>query len=321
MKRELRIAFMGTPGFAVPALRKLVESNYRLCAVVTSPDRPAGRGRKMKQSPIKEYAIKEGLTVLQPTKLKDPEVEEKLKKLRINLIVVVAFRMLPKSIWKLPEYGTINLHASLLPQYRGAAPINWAIIRGEKKTGLTTFFIDERIDTGRIILQEEVNILETDHAGELHDRLMIKGAGLVLETVKLIEEGAVESLEQSELVKADTKIKSAPKLFSEDLEIDWNRPVQEVYDFIRGLSPYPGARSRMIPEEGDPVEIKILSGSKEVDPGANSEELKSDNKNFLKVGCHDGWYHIKRLQVAGRKVLDTDDFLRGFTFSGNWKMS
>ncbi|MDZ7744031.1 MAG: methionyl-tRNA formyltransferase [Bacteroidota bacterium] len=321
MKRDLRIAYMGTPDFAVPALRKLAESKYRICAVVSAPDRPAGRGRKMKQSPVKEYALQQGLKVLQPANLKDPEFAGELKKLGINLIVVVAFRMLPASVWKLPEYGTFNLHASLLPQYRGAAPINWAIIRGEKKTGLTTFFIDDKIDTGRIILQEEVIIRETDHAGDLHDRLMARGAGLVLKTVELIEEDAVKSLEQSHGIKEETALKTAPKLFSEDLAIDWSRSLQEVYDFIRGLSPYPGARSSMIPEEGDPLDVKILSGSKEPDPGAISKELRTDNKSFLKVGCSDGWFHINQLQLAGRKALNTENFLRGFTFSGNWKMS
>ena len=321
MKRDLRIAYMGTPEFAVPALGSLLENNCRISAVVTAPDRPAGRGRKVKQSPVKEFALVRGLKVLQPANLKDPEFARELSKLGINLIIVVAFRMLPESIWKLPEYGTFNLHASLLPQYRGAAPINWAIIQGEEKAGLTTFFIDEKIDTGRIILQEEVPILETDHAGDLHDRLMLKGAELVLQTTQMIANDTVDSQEQSIHINKDTKLKAAPKLFREDLEINWEMGLDKVYDFIRGLSPYPGARAKMISEKGDSYEVKILAGTREPDPMANPGEIRTDNKNILEIGCKGGWYQVSKLQLAGRKALETEDFLRGFNFSGNWKMS
>jgi len=251
--RDLKIVFMGTPHFAVSILKVLVEHNYNITGVITAPDKPAGRGRKLQQSAVKDYALSVGLPVLQPTNLKDLDFIEELISLKANLQIVVAFRMLPRVVWEIPEYGTFNLHASLLPNYRGAAPINWAIINGEEKRGVTTFFIDEKIDTGEIILQEEIEIDKTETAGELHDKLMGLGSKVVLQTVSLIENGDAQTQKQIE----NKNIKTAYKIFKDTCKIDWSKNIQDIYNLIRGLSPYPTAWSSLINNEEE-ISIKIF---------------------------------------------------------------
>ena len=312
---------MGTPEFAVPSLEALLHHDYLVPVVVTSPDKPAGRGRKIKASPVKEYALKNRLNILQPKNLKDPVFISELEKLGINLIVVVAFRMLPEAVWRFPEYGTFNLHASLLPRYRGAAPINWAIINGEKTTGLTTFFIDEKIDTGNIILQEQVQIRDHDTAGDLHDRMMEQGAALVIETVKLIEQNTAKTKRQDQLVSKPDQLKPAPKLQREDLKIDWAQDVNSIYNFIRGLSPYPAAFSSLVSPEGKKYHLKILYGKPVEDCRLAPAHIATNNKSFIKVGCNPGCLEITHLQLAGKKPLPVKEFLKGFQLSGNWKLS
>ncbi|MCG8476836.1 MAG: methionyl-tRNA formyltransferase [Cytophagales bacterium] len=305
MKNKLRIVYMGTPEFAVPSLEALVESGANVVAVVTAPDKPKGRGRKLATSPVKDFATAKGLPVLQPTNLKSPEFLEELKNLRADLQVVVAFRMLPEAVWNMPQYGTFNLHASLLPQYRGAAPINWAIINGEKETGVTTFMLKHEIDTGSIIFQEKEPILETDNVGSVYERLMNRGAGLVVKTVKAIEENAYKLKPQDE----SATIKHAPKIFKETCEINWNLPTESVFNFIRGLSPYPAAWTTLKGKN-----YKIFWGNKEI--GSSPTELEageilSDEKTFLKVRTADGFIDIKDLQAEGKKRMKIEDFLRG----------
>ena len=239
--KGLRIVFMGTPGFAVATLKAIVEAEYNIVGVITAPDKPAGRGRKIQESEVKKYALDKGLKILQPEKLKNPEFIAELESLKPDLQIVVAFRMLPEIVWQIPKIGTFNLHGSLLPQYRGAAPINWAVINGEKATGLTTFLIDKEIDTGRILLQKEVEILNIDSAGSLHDKMMIIGAELVKETVELIATGDFNAKPQEAFFANAEELKHAPKIFKEDCKIDWSRDASQIYNFIRGLSPFPGA--------------------------------------------------------------------------------
>jgi methionyl-tRNA formyltransferase len=295
---------MGTPEFAVPSLRVLVEAGYNVVGVITAVDKPKGRGQKVAVSPVKEYAQGVGLNILQPPNLKNPEFIEELRSLKANLQVVVAFRMLPEVVWDMPELGTFNLHASLLPQYRGAAPINWAIINGEKETGVTTFFLKHEIDTGSIIFQESEPIHPEDTAGSLYERLMHKGEGIVLKTVNAIEAGQVEALPQP----VDQEIKHAPKIFREDCEINWDQPAKRVNDFIRGLSPYPGAWMQW----NDQLTAKIFTSTisnnhKEGNPG----DRVSDNERYLHIKCSDSWLSIEELQLQGKKRMKIEDFLRG----------
>ena len=250
--RELRIVFMGTPDFAVATLNAILKAKFNVVGVITAPDKPAGRGRKINQSAVKTYALEEGLKILQPTNLKNEEFLDELKSLKANLQIVVAFRMLPNIVWKMPEFGTFNLHASLLPNYRGAAPINWAIINGETKTGVSTFFIDEKIDTGNIILQEEVLIDENEIVGELHDKLMLVGSNLVVKTIKKIEQGPVKTIKQPEIEE-----KPAPKIFSETCKINWENSLKNIYNLIRGLNPYPAAWTTLINNE-EIIKVKIF---------------------------------------------------------------
>ena len=301
---DLRIVFMGTPEFAVPSLRILVESGYNVVGVITAVDKPKGRGQKLAISPVKEYALQAGLNILQPPNLKNPEFVEELRSLNANLQVVVAFRMLPEIVWDMPEIGTFNLHASLLPQYRGAAPINWVIINGEKETGATTFFLKHEIDTGNIILQEKEPISLTDTAGSLYERLMHKGAKLVLRTVQDIEQEKVEPKEQD----MASDLKHAPKIFKEDCQINWDMPVQKVNDFIRGLSPYPGAW--MIWSTDQTAKI-FKSGIVESDEIAEPGTKRSDNKSYLHIRAADGWINVEMLQLQGKKRMAVDEFLRG----------
>jgi methionyl-tRNA formyltransferase len=302
---SLRIIYMGTPEFAVPSLEILVENKFNVVAVVTAPDKPQGRGQKLVASPVKECALKYHLPVLQPTNLKSPEFIEELKSYGANLQIVVAFRMLPEVVWNMPAIGTFNLHASLLPQYRGAAPINWAIINGEKETGITTFFLKHEIDTGNILFQEKEIINEDDNVGKLYERLMNKGAQLVLRTVKAIESGDYILKPQPEGIE----IKHAPKIFKETCEVNWKQSSDQVKNFVRGLSPYPAAWATL-----NGKVFKIFQCHKashdnrhQVDPG----QIATDNKNYLSVKTSDGWISIDELQPEGKKRMSIQDFFRG----------
>ncbi|MFZ0490278.1 MAG: methionyl-tRNA formyltransferase [Salegentibacter sp.] len=312
--RDLRIIFMGTPDFAVASLKKIVESGYNVVAVITAPDRPAGRGRKLQQSAVKEYAVEKGLHVLQPTNLKSPDFLEELKALKPDLQVVVAFRMLPEIVWKLPKYGTFNLHASLLPQYRGAAPINWALINGEEKTGISTFFINENIDTGEMILQEETKIAAEDTAGSLHDRLMQMGGELVLKTVDLVRNDLIQRIPQQE----KGELKPAPKLDRENTKIDWSKPVREIANLIRGLDPYPAAWSILV-NDGAEMKVKIFEVEKELaEHGKLTGSISIEDKK-VKVAAPDGFLFIKSIQLPGKRKMEVKDLLNGFSFSPDAK--
>ena len=319
LKRDLRIVFMGTPDFAVPSLDILVQNNYDVVGVITAPDKPAGRRQQLQQSAVKKYAVEKGLHILQPEKLKNPEFIAELKALEANLFIVVAFRMLPEMVWQMPEYGTFNLHASLLPQYRGAAPINWAVINGEKETGVTTFFLQHEIDTGNIILQETIKIEEEDNAGTVHDKLMNVGSQLVLKTVRAIEENKVQESPQSAI--NSPQLKHAPKIFKETCLIAWQRPAAEIHNLIRGLSPYPAAFTYL-----DGKVLKIYSAqiaqsnstadNITVNSQPSSITVSTDNKTYLSIKCADAWLDIQELQLEGKKRMKTDEFLRGYRFSG-----
>ena len=318
-KEELRIVYMGTPDFAVESLRALVEGGYNVVGVVTMPDKPMGRhGSVLQPSPVKKYALEKGLTVLQPEKLKDETFLDELRALKADLQIVVAFRMLPEVVWNMPPMGTFNLHASLLPQYRGAAPINWAVINGETETGITTFFLKHEIDTGKIIQQVRVPIHETDNVEDVHDRLMLLGGQLVTETVDNILAGTIQPIDQSELVGADVELKPAPKIFHETCQINWNQPMKKVYDFIRGLSPYPAAWSEFEDAKGKKQSVKIFSTSMVERVFTASElmpkpgEMLTDGKTYLYVMCQNGLLSINELQMAGKKRMPIADFLRGF---------
>ncbi|HAF29179.1 MAG TPA: methionyl-tRNA formyltransferase [Bacteroidales bacterium] len=311
-KINLRIIYMGTPDFAVEPLKLLVENNYNVVGVVTNPDKPAGRGQKLQESAVKKYAISQNLNILQPHKFRDESFLNELKELNADLQIVVAFKMLPEVVWNMPRIGTFNLHASLLPQYRGAAPINWAIINGESKTGVTTFFLKHEIDTGNIIFQEEVQILEDDDAGSIHDKLMYKGANLVLKTVDSILTGNYPQLNQNILVEAGTLIKHAPKIFKDDCKINWNKDLNSIHNHIRGLSPYPAAWTEMVNNEEE-IQIKIFKSEKESgNHNFTTGKIISDQKTHLKVAVKGGFVHLKELQLAGKKRLRVEDFLRGF---------
>jgi methionyl-tRNA formyltransferase len=302
--QELRIIFMGTPEFAVPSLEILIESNFNVVAVVTAPDRPQGRGQLISYSPVKESALKHNIPVLQPTNLKSPAFVNELKGYNANLQIVVAFRMLPEAVWSMPSIGTFNLHASLLPQYRGAAPINWAIINGEKETGVTTFFLKHEIDTGSIIFQEKEPILEKDNVGTLYQRLMKRGAQLVLKTVRAIAAGKYPSMPQTE----HENLKHAPKIFKETCEIDWSQKREAVRDFVRGLSPYPAAWCKLNGKTYKIFKVSIdVKDDKQNQPGT----IHTDNKNYLYVKTIDGWISIEELQPEGKRKMNILEFFRG----------
>lgn len=318
-KEELRIVFMGTPEFAVESLKALVENNYNVVGVVTMPDKPAGRGYKLQSSAVKQYALSKGLTVLQPEKLKNEDFLDALKRLNAHLQVVVAFRMLPEVVWNMPPLGTFNLHSSLLPQYRGAAPINWAIINGEEETGVTTFFLSHEIDTGKVIFQEKTPISSDDNAETLHDRLMHLGAKLVIKTVDAVLNNEVEAVPQSELIKDEIRLKPAPKIFKETCRINWNQTAQEVRDFIRGLSPFPAAWTELAVEESDAPAFKLFAAEF---PETNYPPLPpgsicTDNKTYLMVAAADGVLNITDIQLSGKKRMRVTDFLNGYTFPEN----
>ena len=306
---HLRIIFMGTPEFAVPSLEKLVDGGYNIIAVITAPDKPSGRGMQMNESAVKKYASSKGLKILQPEKLKNPDFINELKELHADLQVVVAFRMLPEIVWNMPPMGTINLHGSLLPQYRGAAPINWAIINGEKQTGVTTFKLQHEIDTGDILLQEKISIGEEENAGQLHDRMMMIGAELLLETVNELVNNTLREVAQSHASHITPgTLHHAPKIFNEDCKIKWQKSVDEIYNLVRGLAPYPGAFTFLQGKK-----IKVFSSKKEYsNTTKNPGELITDNKTFLKFTCNNGYIHVMELQLEGKKKMSTTDFLRGW---------
>ena len=309
MKKNLRIVFMGTPDFAVASLKALVENDYDIVGVITAPDKPAGRGRKLRVSSVKQYALDNELTVLQPTNLKAPSFLAELESLQADLQVVVAFRMLPAAVWKMPRLGTFNLHASLLPEYRGAAPINWAIINGETRTGVTTFLINEEIDTGAILLQQEVEISANETAGDLHDKLMALGSDLVVETVELLAKGNVEPRGQS-----NASFKPAPKLNKENCRIQWDLPVESVHNHIRGLSPYPAAWSVLVTEKGN-TECKILETTMINEEHVMKPGQVSASKKEIRVAAKNGFIKIQKLQLSGKRKMDAVSFLNGFAFS------
>ena len=324
---------MGTPDFAVEPLRRLVEAGKNIVAVVTMPDKPAGRGHKIQFSPVKEYALSVGLPILQPVNLKDPEFVEELRSYQADLQIVVAFRMLPEIVWNMPPLGTFNLHASLLPQYRGAAPINWAVINGETETGITTFFLQHEIDTGNIIMQEKINIAPDDNAGIVHDRLMMLGADLVLKTVNQIESGNLTSTPQDAIVgtrhavsatsetcpqlstlnsQLSTTLKPAPKIFKETCRINFNATAESVRNLVRGLAPYPAAWIELTDPAGNTTNMKIYEVNKELcTPSRPTGTLICDGKKILKVAVLDGYIHLDQVQLAGKKRMPAADLMRG----------
>jgi methionyl-tRNA formyltransferase len=321
-QKKIRIVFMGTPDFAVESLKALVENKYQVVGVITAPDKPAGRSRQLTESAVKKYAFEKGLTILQPEKLKNPEFIAELEKLKADLQIVVAFRMLPEIVWNMPALGTFNLHASLLPQYRGAAPLNWAVINGETETGVTTFLLDQEIDTGRIIFQEKIVIAENDSVGDLHDKMMVIGANLVLKTVDALAEGNIQPLEQTALINTSETIKHAPKIFKEDCQIDWSRDVESVRNLIRGLSPYPAAWTELShPDMAEIITAKIFTATRDNQslPAAPGT-LHTDGKKFLKIACVDGWLSITDIQLSGKKRMKIDELLRGFHNMADWQV-
>jgi methionyl-tRNA formyltransferase len=313
--RKLRIVFMGTPDFAVHTLKGIVEANYEVVGVITAPDKPAGRGRKLHESAVKKYATEQGLKVLQPTNLKDEQFLEELKGLNANLQVVVAFRMLPEAVWKMPEYGTFNLHASLLPQYRGAAPINWAVMNGETETGVSTFFIDEKIDTGEMIMQEKVAIDPSENAGSLHDKLMTTGASLVIKTLEALEEGPVKTTSQKEA----GNLKTAHKLTRENTKIDWDQEPGKIHNFIRGLSPFPTAWTTLVNGQNEQM-MKVYAAEKEnaahdLEPG----KLIQENKE-VKIAVKGGYILLTEVQLPGKRKMAVKELLNGYQFFPNAKV-
>ena len=330
-KEDLRIVYMGTPDFAVEALRQLVEGGYNVVGVITMPDKPAGRGHKIQYSPVKQYALEQNLPLLQPEKLKDEAFVQALREWKADLQIVVAFRMLPEVVWGMPRLGTFNLHASLLPQYRGAAPINWAVINGDTETGITTFFLKHEIDTGEVIQQVRVPIADTDNVEIVHDKLMMLGGKLVVETVDAILNGVVKPVPQEEMAVVG-ELRPAPKIFKETCRIDWNQPVKKVYDFIRGLSPYPAAWSELVSPEGEVVVVKIFETEKYIrNEGKRCRNsrgcfckvgsIETDGKKYIKVAVPGGFVSVLSLQLPGKKRLKTDELLRGFRLTNEYKMN
>jgi len=315
MTKDLRIVFMGTPDFAVTILKSLVENNYNIVGVITAPDKPAGRGRKLHESAVKTYAKSVGLHILQPTNLKNDNFIEELKELEANLQIVVAFRMLPKVVWQMPQHGTFNLHASLLPNYRGAAPINWAIINGETKTGVSTFFIDEHIDTGEMILQEEVDILPDETAGELHDKLMHLGSDLVMKTVELIKKGSVKTFPQPK----NAEVKTAYKLNKDNCKIDWTNTLDNIYNKVRGLCPYPAAWC-LLKNGDEQLNVKVYKVEKiEQDHDDVVGQIISSKKS-IKVAVEKGYIILKEIKLPGKRKMDVISLLNGYSFNKDAKM-
>lgn len=311
--QALRIVFMGTPEFAVASLDAICKSRHQVVGVITVPDKPAGRGQKLQQSAVKEYAVANGLHVMQPEKLRDEDFLNELQALKADLFVVVAFRMLPLVVWQMPPLGTFNLHASLLPRYRGAAPINWAVINGDAKSGVTTFFLKHEIDTGSIIFQEEVPIAENDSAGDLHDQLMVVGAKLVDKTIDAIASGSVTTISQEELIAKGYNPTHAPKIFKDDCKLVWSKNAGTINNLVRGLSPYPAAWVELASDAGTIQSMKVFKAT------AIAEEhslpvgtIATDGKSYIKVACADGYLSILELQLAGKKRMTVKDFLLGY---------
>lgn len=322
MDNNLRIVFMGTPDFAVASLEALLKNNFNVVGVVTAPDKPAGRGKKIKMSAVKECALKNNLNILQPLKFNNRIFIDELQSLKADLFIVVAFRMLPQIIWAMPKYGTFNLHASLLPQYRGAAPINWAIINGEKETGVSSFFLDKNIDTGKIIFSEKINISDDDNVEDLHDKLMILGADTVIKTVKAIIDDNCIMHSQNEFIDNITVLKKAPKIFKEDCRIIWQNSINEIYNFIRGLSPYPAAFTYLLSPENEKFYVKIFKVLKESDDNIIYENnIITDGKTYLKIPVKSGFINILELQLSSKKKMNINDFLRGFNINNKWKIN
>jgi methionyl-tRNA formyltransferase len=311
--KNLRVVFMGSPEFAVATLGALLMNGVDVVAVVTTPDKPSGRGRKITKSPVKQFAEFSSLTVMQPENLKDPEFIRSLKMLNADLFIVVAFRMLPEAVWKIPSIGTINLHASLLPDYRGAAPINHVLINGETVTGVTTFFIDDKIDTGSILLREEIQIFPFENAGDLHNRLMKQGARLIIKTLENISDNNITPIPQSQLIKPGQIPRTAPKISPEFCLINWNKDAVTIHNFIRGLAPYPCAKS-VIKNELSTIAFKIYESQPEISSHSfKPGQIISDGKLYIKVACSDGFINIASLQIEGKTRMNTAEFLRGFS--------
>ena len=315
-KRSLRIVFMGTPDFAVATLQTLIAHNYNVVGVITAPDRPAGRGQKLKSSAVKQFALKHKLKVLQPTNLKSDAFIEDLKALQANLQIIVAFRMLPKVVWQMPEFGTFNLHASLLPQYRGAAPIHWAIINGETKTGVTTFFIDEKIDTGAVILNEEIAIGNDTTVGQLHDELMVIGSKLVIKTVQQIETDLVTTKIQEQ----SNNLKTAYKLNRDNCKVDWSQSIDTIYNKIRGLNPFPTAWCYLDTGKDEMLTVKLYAIEKQEEAHKHKAGVIFTTKDELKVACNGGYITIKEMQLPGKRKMDVKSLLNGFQFSDSAKL-
>lgn len=320
-KEDLRIVYMGTPEFAVESLRRLVEGGYNVVGVITMPDKPVGRHQDTLQaSAVKQYAVAHGLPVLQPEKLKDPVFLKQLRTLRADLQIVVAFRMLPEVVWSMPRLGTFNLHASLLPQYRGAAPINWAVMNGETETGATTFFLKHEIDTGAVIRQTRIPIADTDDVGTVHDRLMKVGGDLVVETVDAILDGSAQAIPQEQMA-VEGELHPAPKIFKDTCRIDWTQPMKKVYDHVRGLSPCPGAWTELVSPSGESTILKIFETEKVDEPHAlEPGTIVTDGKKLLRVATGSGLVAVRSLQQAGKKRLEAGEFLRGFRLTGDYRM-
>jgi len=316
----MKIIFLGTPAFAVPSLKILVDKGYDIVGVITAEDKAAGRGQRLTISEVKKYAMEAGLNILQPKRMNDPVFLNEVKSLQADLQIVVAFRMMPESLWSMPPLGTFNLHGSLLPQYRGAAPINRAIMNGETKTGLTTFFLKHEIDTGHIVYRKELQIHPDETAGELHDRMMEEGALLVLETAKAIESNALQLHAQDEFIREGEVIKAAPKIFKEDCKLDFSKDVMSLNNQVRGLSPLPGAFFELAMEDGSLLQVKILRSVPEPAGTVLSHEIICDGKNMLKISAADGFLVVRELQLPGKKRMKTEELLRGFRFPANAKI-
>jgi len=319
---KLKIIFLGTPEFAVPSLEILLDNNYEIAGVVTVPDQPSGRGLQLTPSAVKKAALKHNLKIFQPEKLKDENFLNELKNAGADLFIVVAFRMMPEKLWQMPRLGTFNLHASLLPQYRGAAPINRAIMNGETETGVTTFFLKHEVDTGNILFRDGVIIEENETAGELHDKLKTIGAALVLKTVKAIESKSFKKIPQSELIKEKEQLRTAPKIFKEDCKINWNQKIEYIHNHIRGLSPYPSAFTAIVSPDGQTYPVKIFKSEKEFSSSITLPgKIETDGKTFLNIAGTNGFIKILEIQLQGKKKLLTEEFLRGFKISNDWTIN
>ncbi len=320
-QNSLRIVYMGTPEFAVAPLNALIEAGCNVVGVITNPDKPAGRGQKIQESAVKKYALEKGLPILQPEKFRNETFLSELKALNADLQVVVAFKMLPEMVWNMPKFGTLNLHASLLPHYRGAAPINWAIMNGDKESGISTFLLQKEIDTGNVIFQEKVSIGENDNLETLHDNLMEIGSTLVVKTVRAIEANDYPQIPQGDLISEGEELKIAPKIFKDDCKINWSMSISNIHNHIRGLSPYPAAWTELFDSSDKKVAVKVYATNKEIESHSHPiGTLLSDKKTYLKVAVKGGFLNLTTIQMAGKKRMQIGDFLRGFQQIDNFKL-